>query len=154
MVTEFSKWGSACLASGQGTFDSTAQLSISPSSEKEFSMIWWVHTNTLFHSNMIIESVSSEKEKVEQRSDWRCYRSFFRTSNARRYDSLDPRLNILESLFSIRFIHASPSIRINRTIIENSLGPRWICSLLYELQSFTTTSSSSSRIHLKFSNIG
>ena len=76
------------------------------------------------------------------------------TSNARRYDSLDPRLNILKSLFSTRFIHASPSIRINRTIIENSLGPRCVCSPLYELQSFTTTPSSSSRTRLKFSNIG
>ena len=80
--------------------------------------------------------------------------SKFYTSNARRYDSLDPRLNILESLFSTRFIHASPSIRINRTIIENSLGPRCVCSPLYELQSFTTTPSSSSRTRLKFSNIG
>ena len=34
-------------------------------------MMHRVHSNTLSHSSMIIESVSSEKEKEEQRSDWR-----------------------------------------------------------------------------------
>ena len=35
------------------------------------------------------------------------------TTNARRYDSLDPRLNFLESLFSIRCASLSHSMKIN-----------------------------------------
>ena len=44
------------------------------------------------------------------------------TSNERRHDSLDPRLNVLESLFSVRFISGSPQIGINENITEQPSG--------------------------------
>ena len=44
------------------------------------------------------------------------------TSNARRHDSLDPRLNVLESLFTVRFVSRSHQIRINENIIVQPWG--------------------------------
>ena len=42
------------------------------------------------------------------------------TSNMRRYDSLDPRLNVLESPSSMRFASLSHPIKINEKITERS----------------------------------
>ena len=50
------------------------------------------------------------------RRDLLLYSSFATTSNARPHDSLDRRLNLLESLFTVTFVSRSHRIGLNENI--------------------------------------
>ena len=74
------------------------------------------------------------------------------TSNARRGDSLDPRLSAVKSLIMM-YISLSHSIRIDKNM-QHTHEALPAYSDYYELQSSTNTSALSSRTHLNVSDTG